>query len=119
MDRGRPRRHPRRVQRLGRRGQRRGHLSLVGQGPEQFKAFVPDGALVWGNGADFDNPILATAYGALNQVQPWKPYNGHCYRTLKSLVKGPKIERTGTHHNAVDDARSQALHAIQLLRVLK
>lgn len=73
---------------------------------------------VWGNGADFDNPILACAYKAVGLKLGWPPYNGRCYRTLKNMVNGPKLQRVGTHHNALDDARSQALHAVQLLRLL-
>lgn len=72
---------------------------------------------IHGNGADFDNPILRVAYDAA-QVEPfYYPYGGRCYRTMKCLdeLLGPefrfeKLERTGTHHNALDDAKSQALH---------
>ena len=69
---------------------------------------------VWGNGADFDNPILKAAYEALGWTQPWPTYNGRCYRTLKSLAPKVKMEREGTHHNALDDAKSQARHAVAL-----
>jgi len=70
---------------------------------------------VWGNGADFDNAILAAAYHAAEIELPWLFWNNRCYRSLKSLIKGPKLERAGTHHNALDDAISQARHAVQLL----
>lgn len=79
---------------------------------------------VYGNGADFDNPLLASAYHAVGMKQGWASYNGRCYRTLKSLpaVLGltcPPIQRgTGTHHNALDDAKAQALHAIEIMKVL-
>lgn len=71
---------------------------------------------IWGNGADFDNAILAACYKAVGQKTPWSPWNGRCYRTLKNLIKGPKLKREGTYHNALDDAKTQAKHAIQLLR---
>lgn len=71
---------------------------------------------VWGNGADFDNAILNCCYAAVEQHVPWKFWHNRCYRTLKSIVPGPEFKRQGTYHNALDDARSQALHAIQLLR---
>ena len=71
--------------------------------------------LVWGNGADFDNPILAAAYAAHGQPQPWGAWNGRCYRSLKGLRPGIKLRRTGTHHDALDDAISQAAHAAELL----
>lgn len=85
---------------------------------EEFNAFIKQdtGVKVWGNGADFDNPILAKAYEAVGVKQGWLPYNGRCYRTLKNIAPGPKLVRVGTYHNALDDAKSQALHAIELFK---
>ena len=71
---------------------------------------------IWGNGADFDNAILSCCYAAVGQSVPWTPWNNRCYRTLKNLVKGPRLKREGTYHNALDDAKTQAQHAIGLLR---
>lgn len=79
----------------------------------------PDQMQVWGNGADFDNPILAQAFHALGMERPWAPYGGRCYRTLKGMRPGIKMVRQGTHHNALDDAVSQAEHAVRLLKELK
>lgn len=73
---------------------------------------------VWGNGADFDNAIMASCYGAAGLEVPWSFWNNRCYRTLKSIVAGPKLSRQGTYHNALDDAKTQAQHAIVLLRDL-
>ena len=84
-----------------------------------FAQFVKGAAGVWGNGADFDNPILAAAYRRLNMPLPWGAYAGRCYRTLKSLRPDIRLERQGTHHNALDDAVSQAEHAVRLLRALE
>lgn len=70
---------------------------------------------VWGNGAAFDNVILAQAYRRAELTVPWPHWNDRCYRTLKALRPEVKIERTGTHHNALDDATSQARHALALL----
>lgn len=70
---------------------------------------------VWGNGADFDLPILSEAFRRCGMGLPWMPYSGRCYRTLKNLNLDLKIERLGTHHNALDDAKSQAAHAVKLL----
>lgn len=72
---------------------------------------------VWGNGADFDNPLLACAYDAIDLKQAWISWNGRCYRTLKNIAPGPKLVRVGTYHNALDDAKSQALHAIELFKL--
>lgn len=71
---------------------------------------------IWGNGADFDNAILSCCYDAVDQSVPWVPWNNRCYRTLKNLIKGPRLKREGTYHNALDDAKTQAKHAIGLLR---
>lgn len=75
--------------------------------------------LVWGNGADFDNPILSAAYTAYGMPQPWGPWNGRCYRTLKGLRSDIRLSRKGTHHNALDDAISQAQHAVELLNATR
>ena len=75
--------------------------------------------LVWGNGADFDLPILAQAYAACGfGGPPWLPYAGRCYRTLKNLRPGTPIVRQGEHHNALDDALSQAQHAMTLGHII-
>lgn len=71
---------------------------------------------VWGNGSDFDQPILAATYEAASVVLPWKFWNNRCYRTLKNLFPMHKLSRVGTYHNALDDAKTQARHAIQILR---
>ena len=68
---------------------------------------------VWGNGAMFDNTILGNAYIACGMEIPWKFWNDRCYRTIKS-ISPVELKRVGTHHNAVDDAESQALHLIEI-----
>lgn len=73
---------------------------------------------VWGNGADFDNPIVACAAHAVG-IPPrsvWRGYDGRCYRTVKNQFKDVKLVRGGTHHNALDDARSQAEHLVQICK---
>jgi inhibitor of KinA sporulation pathway (predicted exonuclease) len=71
---------------------------------------------IWGNGADFDSPILRAAYQAVNMREPWAPFNSRCYRTLKNLY--PQITADafeGTKHNALHDATFQARHARKIL----
>lgn len=70
---------------------------------------------LWGNGAAFDNVILASAYRNAGKAQPWKHWNDRCYRTVKAMFPAIRMERVGTHHIAVDDAKSQALHLIAML----
>ncbi len=77
---------------------------------------------VWGNGSDFDNAIMANAYAQTNVnggKTPWSFWNNRCYRTIKALAPKIKIERTGTHHNALDDAISQAKHLQSITRKLR
>lgn len=71
---------------------------------------------LWGNGANFDNPLLACAYWAAG-VQPFYQFwNERCYRTVKNQYPSVKMARTGTHHNALDDARSQAEHLVRICK---
>lgn len=71
---------------------------------------------IWGNGADFDNIILASAYKNTGMARPWNFRNNRCYRTVKNLFPSIKPQRTGTHHNALDDALSQAGHLIEIAK---
>lgn len=70
---------------------------------------------LWGNGSDFDNAGLACAYDAVKIKPGWEFWNNRCYRTLKNLAPEVNMDRDGTYHNAFDDARSQAKHAIRIL----
>lgn len=79
-----------------------------------FKDFLSKDDLVWGNGSDFDNTILAAAYEACQLPLPWKFWNNRCYRTLKALRPEVKFENFGTVHNALDDAKAQAHHLMQM-----
>lgn len=71
---------------------------------------------MWGNGAAFDNVILASAYRRAGLAMPWKFWNDRCYRTVKALYPHISMERAGTHHNALDDAISQARHLQAIMR---
>jgi hypothetical protein len=73
-----------------------------------------DEVLLWGNGASFDNVLLGSAYDACRLPRPWKYYNDRCFRTIKALHPQLPMERQGTHHNALEDAKAQALHLINL-----
>jgi len=70
---------------------------------------------VWGNGANFDNVILASAYRRMHMAPPWEYWNDRCYRTMKGLVPSIRRERLGTKHNAADDAETQARHLIRIM----
>jgi hypothetical protein len=100
----------------------KGELSLF-QALQEFTKFIGgtnSDAKIWGNGADFDNAILANAYRASNLEVPWKHWNNRCYRTMKSVfAKAPKPEFSGEKHNALDDAKFQATHLISIMSFIK
>jgi DNA polymerase III epsilon subunit-like protein len=85
---------------------------------QKFRDWIPNGALVWGNGSDFDNAILSNSYEELEIGTPWKYHNNRCYRTIRSIAPEETIVRIGSHHNALDDALSQAMHLIKLCKAL-
>jgi hypothetical protein len=76
---------------------------------------------MWGNSARFDLGIVEAAYIAVGKEVPWAFYNERCYRTIKNLpaARDVPLQRYGTHHNALDDAISQALHLNAINRKLQ
>lgn len=73
---------------------------------------------VWGNGADFDLPILRVAYKKTAIKCPVGNFSARCYRTLREEfpdVKKPAF--VGERHTAIADARFQAEHLKLLLNV--
>lgn len=78
-------------------------------------------AELWGNGADFDNIILGNLYDAFGLRKPWSYSRNRCYRTMKNLGIGPRRPqvREGVHHNALDDAITQAVHLQEIFACLK
>lgn len=73
---------------------------------------------IWGNGASFDNVILRNAYETVGRAVPWMFWADRCYRTMKAMRPDIRMERTGTHHNALHDAESQAEHLIRIFAAL-
>lgn len=89
-----------------------------------FSAFVQkaDGgkARVWGNGATYDNVVMRSLYNTYNIKCPWAYSNDLCYRSVKNLFGNrAKLERVGTHHNGLDDAKTQAVHMMQMLKAVR
>jgi len=75
---------------------------------------------VWGNGADFDLPILRVAYKETKIKDEIPPFAARCYRTIKEMF--PEIEKpkfVGAKHTAIADARNQAEHLLLLLEKLR
>lgn len=75
---------------------------------ENFAAWLPSGAVVWGNGSDFDNAIVSAAYDKLGMEIPWSFRGNRCLRTLRGMFPNVSVPAVGTHHNALDDAIYQA-----------
>jgi DNA polymerase III epsilon subunit-like protein len=81
-----------------------------------FKEAGDSGKEVWGNGVNFDNTILRNAFEKCHIKCPWHFRDDRCYRTVVALNKhkGIQYKRVGTHHNALDDAKTQAMYLIKL-----
>lgn len=81
---------------------------------------VNDGerAPVWGNGCMFDNQIMELAYKRVGQDCPWTFRENRDYRTIKNLL-GASYQKPkgfeGVAHQALDDAKYQALHLVNIL----
>lgn len=76
---------------------------------------------VWGNGAAFDNVILASLYDDLGLERPWAFWQDRCFRTLKHIAGNhdvPKPPFYGTPHNALDDAIHQFQHLREIVKSL-
>ena len=71
---------------------------------------------MWSMGADFDMPMLAHAYTQAGLVTPWNFWNNRCARTYKNLpgASAVTMARSGTHHNALSDAISQATYISEI-----
>lgn len=62
---------------------------------------------IWGNGAAFDNVILADLHRSFGLQPCWSFRNDRCYRTWKSMYPMISPVRPMNPHVAVDDAIAQ------------
>ena len=69
---------------------------------------------LWGDGAAFDNAILATAYQRTGYNQPWDFWNDRCFRTVKNQF--PEVPKVVPEiaHSALSDAQAQAKHLVNI-----
>lgn len=72
----------------------------------------------WGNGSTFDISIMEDIFRQYDLTIPWQYFNVRDFRTFKQLFR-KKLERAGTHHNALDDAKYQANYIIHNLEDTK
>lgn len=85
----------------------------------QFRDFINDPeTCLWGNGADFDNAILADLYRDMAIPVPWSFRFNRCFRTIKGMFPEVTIARDGVHHNALDDAVHQAKHLQEIMKCI-
>lgn len=73
---------------------------------------------MWGNGSAFDNVVLTSAYTVTDLPKPWLFWNDRCYRTMKNMYSMVPVRRIGTHHNALEDAKTQAQHMLDIYKFL-
>jgi len=76
-----------------------------------FAQWVDDADEVWANSPSFDCDLLEAAYDAVGLEAPWDFYQERDYRTLSSLPVAADVEFDGVEHDALDDAKHQALVA--------
>lgn len=74
-----------------------------------FKA--KGGERIWCQGATFDAPVWEAAAKAVGSSVPWRFWNVRDTRTAYDLYDfDPRsVAREGSHHNALDDAKHQAV----------
>lgn len=77
---------------------------------------------VWGNGATFDITILEDLFYQYGKRVPWHFWNIRDLRTLKDIagnrVPEDKLNFAGVKHNALDDAKHQAITAMILWQAI-
>ena len=89
---------------------------------EVYLKQLPGEAVIWGNGADFDNVILCSAYDTVALDLPWKYHNNRCFRTLKNVFSQEIVALPpfiGDRHNALMDAMFQAKHAEKIFAYIE
>jgi 3' exoribonuclease, RNase T-like len=75
-----------------------------------YKRYKPN--RVWAHGACFDIPLLEFAMRAYRYTPPWSYRDIRDTRTIFDIT-GQKVDKSmGVEHNALDDAKNQALAVI-------
>ena len=82
--------------------------------------FCEERVQVWGNGSNFDNVILRTAYENCAITPVWKHWNDRDVRTIVELGRNAGIDPkkdfpfVGEAHNALDDALHQVNYVVAI-----
>lgn len=77
------------------------------------------GVEFWSHGSNFDEPILEAAFTAAGMRSPWRFWNARCTRTIFAAAGVSPNRAKGVHHNALDDAVTQAEAVVEAYRVLR
>lgn len=83
---------------------------------QEFAIWLGKGCRVWGNGANFDQPLLDLAYHKCRMETPWKFWDAPCYRTVRALYPNHTKVKPKIAHHALYDARAQAETLIQIAK---
>lgn len=83
---------------------------------ESFAEFCVPKVHIWGNGVDFDNVVLGNAYKRAEMEMPFSYGKNRCFRTMKAMLPSVNVNREGTHHHALDDAKHQARYLMAAMR---
>jgi hypothetical protein len=69
------------------------------------------GVFLWAQGSNFDEVIWSAIAHKLGQRPPWKFFDVRDTRTAYDLANFNhySVKRSGTYHNALDDAKHQAI----------
>lgn len=73
------------------------------------------GLRIWTNGISYDIPILTSAFEACGMKLPGHWANYLDARTIFKLCPEVTWERTEVAHNAMEDAKAQAIHLMKCL----
>lgn len=80
-----------------------------------LSAFIPENAIIWGNGPSFDLAISAVAYEKVGLELPWKHYNEKCVRTIVDKNPAIKKELNKRRTSVAHYAHADVLHQIDYL----
>lgn len=80
----------------------------IREGLQSFADWVgKEKVCIWGDGAAFDNALLASAYRACRIALPWHYSCDRCFRTMKNVFPVERVV-SEIEHNAAADAVAQA-----------
>lgn len=86
---------------------------------EEFNSYYDGADWIWANSPSFDCEMLKAAYDATDLQVPWEFRDERCFRTIRSIPGAVWVKREGDHHNALDDAKYQAMKTKQTLERLR